>query len=130
MTNLRGENMFNYDKLKTLIDESGKTKTFLCKKLGREPYYLRDVLKQKTAIPYEYQVILARELNVTVDYLNDEEEKNPATESGDGKNPTVAESPKWKEYQQLSSQLTEQELSFVISQLKGILHNREDQDGQ
>lgn len=73
-------NMFNYDKLADLIKASGKTKTFLCKQLGREPYYLRDVLKQKTAVPYEYQVILAKELNTTVEYLNDEETKKPATE--------------------------------------------------
>lgn len=78
--------MFNYDKLNNLIKVSGKTKTFLCRQIGREPYYLRDVFKQKTAIPMEYQEILARELGTTVQYLNDEEEKEkPATEvTGEG----------------------------------------------
>lgn len=77
----KGVDMFNYDKLDTLIKESGKTKTFLCKQIGKPPYYLRDVLKQRTTVPYDYQVILARELGVTVAYLNDEEEtKKPATE--------------------------------------------------
>lgn len=81
MHNCMGAGMFNYDKLDTLIKESGKTKTFLCKQIGKPPYYLRDVLKQRTTVPYDYQVILARELGVTVAYLNDEEEtKKPATE--------------------------------------------------
>ena len=73
--------MLNYDKLGTLIKESGKTKTFLCKQIGKPPYYLRDVIRQRTSIPMVYQRILARELNTTVEYLNDEEEKEkPATE--------------------------------------------------
>lgn len=73
--------MFNYDKLVNAIEQSGKTKTYLCQKLGRPPYYLRDVIKQKNAIPSEYQNILAHELGVTVEYLNDsveQKEKLPA----------------------------------------------------
>lgn len=81
MHNSMGAGMFNYDKLDTLIDESGKTKSFLCRQMGKPVYYLRDVLKQRTAIPLELQEILARELGVTVAYLNDEEQtKKPATE--------------------------------------------------
>ena len=75
--------MLNYDKLEVAIKKSGKTKTYLCEKLGRPPYYLRDVLKQKNAIPAQYQQILAQELSVTVEWLNDECEKKPAT-NGDG----------------------------------------------
>ena len=86
MHNSMGAGMFNYDKLDTLIDESGKTKSFLCRQMGKPVYYLRDVLKQRTAIPLELQEILARELGVTVAYLNDEEQtKKPATEvTGEG----------------------------------------------
>ena len=86
MHNSMGAGMFNYDKLDTLIDESGKTKSFLCRQMGKPVYYLRDVLKQRTAIPLELQEILARELGVTVAYLNDEEtNKKPATEvTGEG----------------------------------------------
>ena len=81
MHNSMGAGMFNYDKLDTLIDESGKTKSFLCRQMGKPVYYLRDVLKQRTAIPLELQEILARELGVTVAYLNDEEQtKKPVTE--------------------------------------------------
>lgn len=64
--------MFNYDKLENAIAKSGKTKTYLCQKLNRPAYYLRDVLKQKNIIPMEYQIILAGELGVSVEWLNDE----------------------------------------------------------
>lgn len=66
--------MFNYDKLKEAILQSGKSKSFLCRKLDRPEHYLRDVLKQKNKVPIEYQEILAKELGVTVAWLNDEEE--------------------------------------------------------
>ena len=64
--------MFNYERLKECICESGKTKTYLCKKLGRPQYYLRDVLKNENAIPDNLQVVLAEELGTTVAYLNNE----------------------------------------------------------
>lgn len=65
--------MFNYDKLEACIKNSGKTKTYLCKQLGRPAYYLRDVIRQKNSIPDEYQKILAQELETTVEYLNDQD---------------------------------------------------------
>lgn len=64
--------MFNYDKLDEAIEKSGKTKTYLCNKLGRPRYYLRDVIRQKNAISLENQQILAEELGVSVEWLNDE----------------------------------------------------------
>jgi plasmid maintenance system antidote protein VapI len=67
--------MFNYDKLEQAIAESGKTKTYLCKQMGRPAYYLRDVVKQKNSIPEELQKILAEELGVSVEWLNDETDK-------------------------------------------------------
>lgn len=76
--------MFNYDKLVSAIEQSGKTKTYLCQKLGRPPYYLRDVIKQKNAIPSEYQNILAHELGVTVEYLNDSVEQTEKADSPKG----------------------------------------------
>lgn len=79
-TKMGGDILFNYDKLADAIEQSGKTKTYLCQKLGRPAYYLRDVIKQKNAIPPEYQTILAHELGVTVEYLNDsaEQKEKPA----------------------------------------------------
>lgn len=76
--------MFNYDKLEKAIKQSGKTKTYLCQKMGRPVYYLRDVIKQKNAIPSELQRILADELGVTVAWLNDEEAEIPVTISSNG----------------------------------------------
>lgn len=73
--------MFNYDKLKNAIANSGKTKTYLCEKMNRRPYYLRDVLRQKNTIPPDLQKILAKELGVTVAYLNDEEERPAGKET-------------------------------------------------
>lgn len=73
--------LFNYDKLKAAIEASGKSKTYLCKRLERPPYYLRDVIRQKNNIPDEYQKILATELGVTVEYLNDQDENKPASVS-------------------------------------------------
>lgn len=73
--------MFNYDKLERAIKESGKTKTYLCQKINRPAYYLRDVIKQKNAIPPEHQQILADELGVTVEWLNDQETEKPAAKS-------------------------------------------------
>ena len=75
--------MFDYDKLERLIRESGKTKSHLCRAMGKPVYYLRDAIGQKTAIPDELQAILADELGVTVEYLNgltDQKEKSPASE--------------------------------------------------
>lgn len=77
--------MFNYTKLEDAIKKSGKKKTFLCEAMEKPPYYLRDVIKQKNAITPENQEILARELNVSVAWLNDEEEtEKPVTISGNG----------------------------------------------
>lgn len=81
--------MLNYDKLSTLIAESGKTKTYLCKKMGRPSYYLRDVLRQKNAIPEDLLTILAAELDTTPAFLRDEQydtdkKEEPATSKGDG----------------------------------------------
>lgn len=72
--------LFNYAKLEECIKKSGKTRTYLCSRLGRPAYYLRDVIRQRNAIPSEYQHILAEELGVTVEFLNDIEEtkKDPA----------------------------------------------------
>lgn len=75
--------LFDYDKLERLIRESGKTKSHLCRAMGKPVYYLRDAIGQKTAIPDELQAILADELGVTVEYLNgltDQKEKSPASE--------------------------------------------------
>ena len=67
--------MFDYDKLSALISKSGKSKAHLCRAMGKPEYYLRDVLKQKTIIPDDLQIILAAELGTSVEFLNGIEEK-------------------------------------------------------
>lgn len=73
--------MFNYDKLEEAIKASGKTRTYLCQKINRPPYYLRDVIRQRNKIPEDQQEILASELGVSVAYLNDEPEADKKEKS-------------------------------------------------
>lgn len=88
--------MFNYDKLNEAIEKSGKTKAHLCRKLGRPPYFLRDVVRIKTALSSGDQKILADELGVTVAWLNDEEENIK------------------KEPVAVSNELSEEERQFIL----------------
>jgi len=76
--------LFNYDRLQESIKQSGKTKTYLCEKMGKPNYYLRDVIKQKNKIPEELQKILADELGVTVEWLNGAESAESPPPVGDG----------------------------------------------
>lgn len=76
--------LFNYDRLQESIKQSGKTKTYLCEKMGKPNYYLRDVIKQKNKIPEELQKILANELGVTVEWLNGAESAENPPPVGDG----------------------------------------------
>ena len=108
MHNFEVRKLFNYDKLDECIKKSGKTRTYLCAQLGRPAYYLRDVLRQHNTIPDEYQQILARELGVTVEYLNDQEETKkdpaPSAESND--------------LSAVLSDLTDEELRDVLDYIK------------
>lgn len=112
--------MFNYDRLKQAIEESGKTKTYLCKQLGRQSYYLRDVMKQKSEIPLHYQEILASELGVTVGYLNDLEEKSPPSEKENGLDETK------REFMMLLDEITSDQEVLLRLQMKAwIEQNRQ-----
>lgn len=61
----------DFERFDALLKESGKTKTHLCKAVGREIYYLNDV-KKGCVVPDEYIVIFAQELNTTPEYLTGE----------------------------------------------------------
>lgn len=75
----------DHERLDDLINRTGKTKSHLCRAIGKTRYYLRDVKKLDINVPDDVVETLASELNTTVDYLtgkSDIKEKSPA-EAGD-----------------------------------------------
>ena len=64
--------MFNYNRMESMIAQSGKTKLHLCRAMGVSKTYLRDAKKQGTDISGEKLRILAAELNTTPEYLRGE----------------------------------------------------------
>lgn len=69
---LEGVNLFNYNRMESMIAQSGKTKLHLCRAMGVSKTYLRDAKKQGTDISGEKLRILAAELNTTPEYLRGE----------------------------------------------------------
>ncbi len=59
----------DFSRLEALVKKTGKSKTSLCRCLGRSPYYLRDVKKVGTKLKLEDVEILANELGTTPEYL-------------------------------------------------------------
>lgn len=77
--------LIRFDRLESLIKETGKKKKFLCAKVGRGEYYINDAKTKGVNIPIEYIEAWAEELGTTADYLtgqSDIKEKPPA-EAGD-----------------------------------------------
>lgn len=75
----------DFDRLDKLIEETGKTKSHLCRSIGKTRYYLRDAKKFNLNVPDDVIETLAAELGTTADYLagkSDIKEKSPA-EAGD-----------------------------------------------
>ncbi len=71
----------NYDRLESLIKKSGKTKTYLCAKVNRGQYYLRDVKNKSINIPEEIIGVWADELGTTPEYLTGESDEKEKTVS-------------------------------------------------
>ncbi len=65
----------NYDRLESLIKESGKSKAYLCAKVNRERYYMRDLKNANTNVPEETVEIWADELGTTPEYLTGESDE-------------------------------------------------------
>lgn len=59
----------DFDRLDALVKKTGKTKAYLCRQLGRSPYYLRDARKIGTRLRQEDIELLADELDTSADYL-------------------------------------------------------------
>lgn len=65
--------MLNILKLEETAKENGKSFSFLSEKvLGKYRTYLKDVKSGRAKLSLEYQQILADELGVSVEWLNDE----------------------------------------------------------
>lgn len=65
--------MLNILKLEETAKENGKSFSFLSEKvLGKYRTYLKDVKFGKAKLSLEYQQILADELGVSIEWLNDE----------------------------------------------------------
>lgn len=65
----------NFDRLESLIKESGIKKSYLCIKANRGQYYLRDARNKGTSIPEEVVGIWADELGTTPEYLTGESDE-------------------------------------------------------
>lgn len=79
---------FRYDRMNTLVQETGVSKSHICRKLGKSRYFLRDSEKNNTDIQGECLQIIADALGTTPEYLSGEtDEKNPpAPKSESGRN--------------------------------------------
>ena len=101
----------NYDRLESLIKESGKSKAYLCAKVNRGRYYMRDLKNANTNVPEETVEIWADELGTTPEYLtgaSDEKEK-PAVQKGDELSP---------EFASLFSRLTPEQKELVLATMR------------
>ena len=103
--------MINYERLMTLIKQKGKTKTYLCKKLGRGAYFLRDAQNANQDIPEEFIRILADELNTSYEYLTNQ------TDCPDAKQPLYASTKNEEKLLTLFRQLSEIDQMRVIVRL-------------
>lgn len=66
---LRCAVLVRYDRIWALVDETGKKKSYLSKRMGHSERYLIDARKQNTNIKSNELEILAAELGTTVQYL-------------------------------------------------------------
>lgn len=59
----------DFDRFDKLVKESGKSKSYLSRKVNKPVYYLKDAKKCNINIPDDILEVFASELNTTVDYL-------------------------------------------------------------
>lgn len=72
---LRCAVLVRYDRIWALVDETGKKKSYLSKRMGHSERYLIDARKQNTNIKSNELEILAAELGTTVQYLIGEDDE-------------------------------------------------------
>ena len=59
----------DFERLDMLLRRSGKSKAYLCRMLGRSPYYLRDAKRVGTKLKTEDIELIASELECSPEYL-------------------------------------------------------------
>lgn len=64
--------MFDLERLNELIETSGKTRTYLCRRMGKPVYFITNIFRRRTEVPPDVQEALAEALDTTVEYLNGE----------------------------------------------------------
>lgn len=83
--------MVRYDRIWELCKETGKKRSFLSKAMGHSERYLLDARKQNTNIKTEELLILASELNTSIEYLKGETDEKSPPPLGDGLSETRKE---------------------------------------
>lgn len=111
--------MVRYDRIWALVDETGKKKSYLSKRMGHSERYLIDARKQNTNIKSNELEILAAELGTTVQYLigRDDEKsikKEPAPEKSELSMGQL-------ELIELSSKMSDDELRKFIAAMKAMI---------
>lgn len=82
----------DFDRLDSLLSETGKSKAHLCRIVNRSQYYLRDVKKANFNIPRDIIERWANELNTTPEYLQGYTDvKEKPTAGAVGMNPIARE---------------------------------------
>lgn len=111
--------MVRYDRIWALVDETGKKKSYLSKRMGHSERYLIDARKQNTNIKSCELEILAAELGTTVQYLiGQDDEKSIKKESAPEKSKL---SMGQLELIELSSKMSDDELRKFIAAMKVML---------
>lgn len=115
-----------YDKFNSLCYSRGKSANAVAKEIGLSSGIVT-IWKQQNTVPRLATIKkVANYFNVSIESLMQEiddpsEEKQKPATSGDGH---INMTEQQKEALSLISQLTDQEVSIVLSQLKGILQDR------
>lgn len=119
---LEGVNLFNYNRMESMIAQSGKTKLHLCRAMGVSKTYLRDAKKQGTDISGEKLHILAAELNTTPEYLRGETD-DPGIKKETPAHQMVDErlDPNTARLIELYSQLSEKYRELYLQQLETLV---------
>lgn len=75
----------DFERFEKLIEDTGKSKSYLCRIIGKNRYYLRDAKKFNLNVPDDAIETLASELGTTAEYLTGQSDikEKPPVETGD-----------------------------------------------